>query len=250
MENPSYRRAQGDLEDAERELHRRQDEQSRDERDVDRYTDQVMREGDSPNSSTGSEQNLSRARSSLERSRDQVDRARDAVQRASNALRDTAPTIEEDVYSDLEYTVTTHRRVAQLPVRITVLSEGRQAPLESSFVAETFASDEEHAAYPIADISADPLDLPSDNALLDELEASASASALALAEQAFELHRRAVLDQGFTQSEEGKRLHFYVVYMLMHPELVDERVLQEIHTARGIPDASRVILQSSATSLP
>jgi tetratricopeptide (TPR) repeat protein len=246
VENPSYRNAQSDLERAQKDLYRYEDDLMKAERDVDRYSDQVMREGDTPGTSTGAEQSLSRARSDLERARDNVERARDSVRREQEDLNDTPPTIEEDVYSDLEYTVTTQRRIATLPGTVSITHSDKTAPIERSFSPSTSAQDESHGAYPIAGIAEDPLELPSDASLVTQLRGAVTNSAFAAADQSFQLRRKQVLEQAFAQEDEGERLHFYVIYILMDPTLVDERIIEEIATARGIPNAPQIINESKA----
>lgn len=244
VENPQYINRQNDLEREQRDLFRYEDDLSRAERDVDRYMDQVAREGDTPGVSTGAEQSLSRAQSDLERARDNVDRARRRVRDAERQLNDTPPNIEEDVYSTLEYSVTTHTRLAKMSLDLR-MTDPQGEELVQSFRPALSASDETHRAYPIADIPEDPLDLPSDASLETQLFSSAINSSFSTANTTFQKHRQAVLADAFAQQDQGLRVHHYVIYILMDPSSVDQRVLDEIADLRGIPDAAGLLLMTN-----
>ena len=246
VENPSYANRQRDLEREERDLYRYEDDLMKAERDVDRYSDQVMREGDTPNVSTGAEQSLSRARSDLERARDNVERARDRVRRATEQLRDTPPTIEEDVYDTLEYNVTTHTRTASVSLEFIVHHEDEaREDISVPLTPSVSASDEEHRAYPIADVPEDPLDLPPDATLESQLYTIAVNEAFRTADQSFQSHRQKLLSDAFAETDLGRRLHLYVVYIITDPANVDQRVLDEIYSVRGIPNAHVLLTQTN-----
>lgn len=246
VENPSYANRQRELEREERDLYRYEDDLMQAERDVDRYADQVAREGDTPGVSTGAEQSLSRARSDLERARDHVERARDRVRRATEQLRDTPPTIEEDVYSTLEYNVTTHTRTAYVSLEFVVRHEDEaREDISIPITPSVSASDEEHRAYPIADVPEDPLDLPPDATLESQLYTIAVNEAFHAADQSFQAHRQKLLAEAFAETDLGKRLHLYVVYIITDPANVDQRVLDEIYSVRGIPNAHDLLMQTN-----
>ena len=106
--NPFYDTKQDKVTTEEKRLVDYQKDVVRYEQDVSKYADAVAKEGDTPGTSTGAEQNLSRARSGLESAQRKVNDQRDRVIRAKEELADTPSTKEEPVYSDHTYTITTH----------------------------------------------------------------------------------------------------------------------------------------------
>ncbi len=235
VQNPRYESLERDVLREERDLQRYQEDVTRYQRDVSRYQSQVSREGPSPNTSTGAEQSLSRAQSSLERARDNVDRARDDVIRAKERLAREPQMIEEDVYSDLNYTVYTHTLIGELPLTLRVTHpDGRERiPFEATLTVS--ASDTEHAAYPVANVPEDRLDLPGKGVLENDLYVSATNQTWKTVDQSLQEYRQGMLEQAFAKEDTSERMHMYVVYILLDPTQVNPQVPAEIASKRGIP---------------
>jgi hypothetical protein len=240
--NPAYQSALRDVEHAEREVQRYQNEIYRLENDLARYQQQVAREGDTPGTSTGAEQGVSRTQSSLGYTRDNLRRAQDAVLSKREYLNRTPQTIEEDVYSDLQYTVTTHRLTGAADVVLLIEHADGRPPLALQRMVTIQVSDEEHSSQPLANIPADPLNLPDRTSLSDDLWRVGAQLAQGLLVQSLDAHRALLLEQAFKASEEGLRVHYFVLYILLDPSSVDPKIVEEIAQSRGIPDAPRILL--------
>ena len=80
---------------------------------------------------------------------------------------------------------------------------------------------------------------------LTQLFSSAINSSFSTANTTFQKHRQAVLADAFAQQDQGLRVHHYVIYILMDPSSVDQRVLDEIADLRGIPDAAGLLLMTN-----
>jgi hypothetical protein len=236
VENPVYRSRQRDLEREERELMNTQNDVTRLENDVARYRDAVARYGPSPGTSTGAEQNLSRAQSQLQRERENLIRQRERVQRARERLADEPPTRDEPVYSELEYLVETHVMTASATVSLEVEHDDSRPEITRRVVVQSEASDETHNAFPTANLSADPLDLPDRARLESELPARAAGAAGAAIEASFGSWREALLARALAEPDDAKKTDLLAIYVVTDPERVDPRVPVELKAATGIPD--------------
>lgn len=241
--NPQYKSRQDAVLREERDLKRYEDDVSKAQRDISNYQKQVAREGDTPGTSTGAEQGLSRAQSELERALNNTDSARDRVMRAKEDLADTDQTTEEDVYSDLEYTVTTHTLSGRASVKLTLTHEDGRERKQLDQAVGISASDSTNAAHPIANVSEDPLELPSEQALSQDLRVQAANLSWGLINESLQQRRQQLLDEALKTTDDDARMHLYAVYILLDPTNVNPQVTADITSARGIPDSTRVLSQ-------
>ncbi|MEC9442228.1 MAG: tetratricopeptide repeat protein [Myxococcota bacterium] len=241
--NPQYKNRQDDVLREEKELARYEERVTKAQSDIARYSDQVAREGDTPGTSTGAEQSLSRARSDLESALRNVDSQRDRVIRAKEQLADTPQTIEEDVYSDLEYTVTTHTITGKSVLKITISHPDGRERLQEERGLGVSASDDQHAAQSIANVPEDPLDLPSEKALEGDLLVQGTNVSWQMINMSLQARRNAVLEQAYAAGDVGVKTHLFVIYILLDPTNVDPQVVSEIESTHGIPDSVRVLTQ-------
>lgn len=239
--NPFYKGKQDDVVREQKELLRYQQDLNRAEQDVNRYSQSVAREGDTPGVSTGAEQSLSRAQSDLTRARDNVARQQQRVFRAQEIAANTPQLIEEDVYSNLTYAITTHSIRGALPLTVNITHADARSPIEQTLSLVTSASDTEHAAYPVANIPIDLKQLPSESTLTAELQAQAQLVAQKVLLQSLSSYRQQLLDQAKSTTDEGQRIHLYVIYILLDPTAVAPEVVSEIDAARGVPDSINVL---------
>lgn len=239
--NPFYKSKQDDVVREQKELLRYQQDLNRAEQDVSRYSQAVAREGDTPGVSTGAEQSLSRAQSDLTRARDNVARQQQRVFRAQEVAANTPQLIEEDVYSNLTYAITTHTIRGVLPLTVNITHPDNRSPIEQKLSLLTSASDTEHAAYPVANIPIDLKQLPSESALTANLNAQAQLAAQKVLLESLSTYRQQLLDQAKTTTDEGQRIHLYVIYILLDPTAVAPEVISEIEAARGVPDSVSIL---------
>lgn len=235
--NPAYERRLDDLEREQRELTRTENDITKLEQDLARYQDQVAREGPSPNTSTGAEQNVSRAQSRLERERDDLIRQRRQVQRARERLADEPQTIEEPVYSTLDYPVETHTLEVRSTAQIDLAHpDGREAIAVSTPVVAS-ASDETHGGYTVADVAADPLNLPRARDLYPALWGRAAQVAGGAVEQSFSGWRKTLLERAEAEVDDAKKTDLLAIYLVTDPRNVDPVAPRELKALTGIPDA-------------
>lgn len=239
--NPAYKSRQDEVLREQRELNRYQQEVARYEKDVARYEQDVAREGDTPNVTTGAEQNLYYARNNLQRARENLTRQQDRVFRAQEQAANTPQLIEEDVYSNLTYPITTHTVRGDLPFSVNISHADGRSPVNASTVLSVSASDTEHAAYSVANIPYDPKQLPSDAELTSNLHAQAQSFARRVLLESLSSHRQRLLEQAKATAEDGERIHLYVIYILLDPTDVNPEVVAEIAQARGVPDSDKLL---------
>lgn len=243
VENPFYQTRLNELEREENELLRVQEEVTRYENEVSRYQQQVAAEGPSDGISTSAEQGLRRANSNLERARDQLNYQRQDVQRAREALRREPPTKEEPVYSTLEYEVYTHTIIAESEIASSVQHTDGRPRVEEASKLSVSASDTEHRGYPVAGVSADPLNLPGERVLDEALFEDAVEWMANRVGESFTSWRNSLFSKGQRAGSDDQRVEHYVLYVLTNPQDVRTEVSTALASLRGIPDAALVIAQ-------
>ena len=155
----------------------------------------MAKEGDTPNVSTGAEQNLYNAENRLEAAQRAVADQRNVVIRAKEKAASTPQTSEEPVYSTHTYTITTHVLTATVQVKAQLVHADGRPPLEIDQPLSVSAQDDEHAEQRVAGVAENPLDLPSKDALAGQLHTQAASAVGGVIAASFNGHRQAVLDQ-------------------------------------------------------
>jgi hypothetical protein len=235
--NPFYASKQRDVQDAERRVTEAEHEQSEAERYVQQYTQDVAREGDTPNETTGAEQNLYNANNRLEAARRSLDSARQDLQRARDELARTEQSKEEPVYSQASVTVTRHtlRATATLQGKL-VPTQGAPIDIDKELVLEV--SDEGHPAMAIANVAADPLELPTADQIASSLATDAMAELQAKILAAFADYRQTFRAAGDAATDPGVKVDQLVLYILLDPAAADAQVATQLYQLRGIPNAA------------
>ncbi|WP_428263358.1 hypothetical protein [Haliangium sp.] len=243
VENPFYDNRRRDVERAERDVLDAENDVTRYESDVARYEEAVAREGDTPNTSTGAEQSLSRARSDLESARRRVTDRRRQLQRAREALADEPQFREEPVYADLAYTVITQTQLAEAEFSARVGHGDGRTDIEVVRTLDAQASDDSHPAQPTAGVPEDPLELPPRDDLVVALYHQALELSWAMIDQSFGQWRQALLSKALAAPTDDERVDGYVIYLLTDPAApVPTPVPVDLGALRGIPDAEALLL--------
>ncbi|KIG13860.1 hypothetical protein DB30_07515 [Enhygromyxa salina] len=240
--NPFYKMAQDDVLDEERRLMERENDVTKQERYVDQYTADVAREGDTPGTTTGAEQNLSNARSRLEANRRSLEDQRNTLMRAKEKAASTAQTTEEAVYSTHSYTVTTHKLTVTVQAKAKLdHADGRPGstmdqPLSAS------AQDDTHPAQNIAGVAEDPLSLPGKHELAAELYMQAAPTVGQLVAASFADYRAGLLAQANAATDPGEKLELLLRYVIVDPQYADARIVADVLTISGVPDVAALLL--------
>ena len=240
VQNPFYKQAQDDVLAEEKRLVDAENEVTKQEQYVTKYSADVAREGDTPGVSTGAEQNLSNAQSRLEAARRNIQSQRDAVIRAKEKLSNTPQTKEEAVFSTHTYDVTTHTLTASVVIKGTIKhADGRPATVINTPL-EVKATDDAHPAQDIAGVTEDPLALPSQVELADKLYGEAASPVRAAVDESFNGHRAHLL-QTADAAQGDARLEGLVRYILSDPGNVDPAVVQSVFSVSGVPAAGQLL---------
>ncbi len=235
--NPFYKSAQDRVKDRERAVLEAEKEVTEQERYVGQYTQDVAREGDTPTTSTGAEQNLNNARSRLESARNKVNAERDQLQQARDDLARTQESSEEPVFSTLDYKITTHVITATTRLVATITGRNGVKTELAKDLLET-AGDETHEAQSVADIPADPLELPPPETLEAKLREAAFAELTTRIGGAFAAYRQSLLDAANQATSDDDRADKLVRYMVVDSSASDPAIDEAIWKLRGIPEAS------------
>ncbi len=239
--NPSFKTAEDKVTSEERRLNDAEGEVMKQTEYVEKYGDDVAREGASPNTSTGAEQNLSNAKSRLEAARRKVQDQRGQLQQARESLRRVEQFKEEPVFSTHTYTVVTHTLQAQVRLFGSIEhSDGRPA-LGFNFTLETSASDDTHPIQHIAKIGADPLTLPSKSELSSRLWKDAQTKIEASILQSFQAYRQRFLDAARAATTEAEVIEGLVTYILLDPGSVEPEAVNRLAQLRRIEGADALL---------
>lgn len=235
--NPFYKSAQDKVADRERAVLEAEKEVTNQEKYVQQYTKDVAAEGDTPNTSTGAEQNLSNAQSRLESARNKVNSERDQLQQARDDLGRTQQTTEEPVYSTVDYKITKHTVTASAKLTATI-TDRKGGKVEIAKDVVEVASDETHDGAAVANVAADPLDLPPRDALEAKLRANAFAELATGIGVAFAAFRQGLLDAAKSASSDDERADKLVQFMVVDGAASDPSVDEQLFKLRGIPEAT------------
>ncbi|PRQ06577.1 hypothetical protein [Enhygromyxa salina] len=240
--NPFYKMAQDDVLDEERRLMERENDVTKQEQYVDQYTADVAREGDTPGTTTGAEQNLSNARSRLEANRRSLEDQRNTLMRAKEKAASTEQTTEEAVYSTHSFTITTHVLTATVQVKAKLEhADGRPgSTMDQPLSAE--AQDDTHPAQNIAGVAEDPLSLPNKDELAAGLYGQAAPTVGQLVAVSFADYRAGLLAQATAATDPGEKLELLLRYVIVDPQYADAKIVADILTISGVPDAAALLL--------
>lgn len=239
--NPSYASRQSNVQRYERAVLGRQEEVDRQQRYVEQYTADVAREGPSPNTSTGAEQNLYNAQNRLESARRGLTDDRRQLQRAQEELRSTPATREEPVWAEHRYSVDKHTLVGLLHVRASVThTDGRPVHVVEEGL-RTSDADISHAAQGPLKLAADPLSLPSDKEVTGRLYTMAAERATRAVLASFGQYRSGLLAAADAAPDPPRRSDALVRFVLTSPGNVPPERAQALAAASGIPDAAQVL---------
>ena len=241
VENPSYRGRQSDVTRAERAVLGREEEVTKQQQYVEKYTADVQREGATPNVSTGAEQNLTNAKSRLEAARRGLTDERRQLQRARETLAKTQQFREEPVFSNYDFTVTRHHLTGTLSAKGTIKHSDGRPPVEIGGDQSLEETDDTHPPQPIAKVAEDPLTLADRADITAKLYDRLAAKTHAALVQSFEQHRTALLEKAQAESETAAKVDLYVKYVLTDPTRVPEHVVTTLVELRGIPDVIGII---------
>lgn len=241
VDNPFYRSRQDDLLREEERLTDAENEVTRLESDVDRYRNAVASEGDTPDVTTGAEQNLYNAQNRLESARRNVSDQRDRVQRAREELAREPQFRDEPVYTDLQFLVTTHTLVAESELQAIVTRHGEKKKETVKVPLARQASDDAHPAQPVANVAEDPLQLPTRADLEAELYTLALAEAQRVVSGEFSRFRAQLLERAVNAPTDDERVDLLAIYIVTNPGDVSGQVAPDIAAFRGIPDPVAVL---------
>ena len=235
--NPFHKMAQDKVRDRERAVLEAEKEVTNQERYVAQYTQDVAREGDTPNTSTGAEQNLSNAQSRLDSARNRVNSERSQLQQARDDLGRTQPTTEEAVYSTVDYKITTHVLTATSRLTGSITGRGGVKVDIARDLAQS-ATDEAHDAQSLANIPENPLQLPPRETLEAQIREAAFAELSASIGLAFAAYRQSLLDAAKQATSDDDRADKLVRFMVVDSSASDPAIDETLWKLRGIPDAS------------
>lgn len=246
VKNPAYKPQQDKVIEEEKRLAQTEKDLQKAESDVQAYQEAVTKEGDTPNTTTGAEQNLTNAKTDLKYRQGKVNAQGDTLIKAKEALNNTPQTIEEPVYTEYKYNETLHTlTVKQILKGVITINKQKSGLYHES---STHASDSTHPANKAAKLEADALELPAKATFNPTLHHDISAYLLKMSTRSFLQWRAGLLKKAQSATTDEDSIDGYVIYMLSDPENVDPIALAEINTLRGIANANQLFLPKTTES--
>lgn len=239
--NPFYESKLRTVQDEERRLSEAENDVTKLENRVSQYEQDVAREGDSPNTTTGAEQNLYYARNDLQRARDKVISQRQTVVRAKEDLAREQQFKEEPVYKtwNFQKIKVTRTATARLTLRVKH-PDGRPDSVVNEDVTVA-VSDEMHEAQSVAQLAADPLVLPTEADLRVSVRDAATERARTEILRDFAEWRGNVLKEAMARSNVDERVELLVRYVVADPKSADPAAVSELASHRKISDVLGVL---------
>lgn len=233
VDNHAYHNRLRELENEERRLLSIQQDIVRHERHLTNYQNQLSRNEPGTSSYDSALRRVQNARSRVDRSRqDEVDQ-RYRIQQAQEALRREPPSIEEPVYSNYYYTITKHQKAATIEVAVEIEHLDGRPPLQLAETLRVTAESDAWDAHNTIGLRSQRPELPDDAMMLEHLEEQVAGYLTSSLQRSFDDWRRQFLRQ-----ELDGRIRFLLVW----PQAVEPRVLEEIAARSGIYDAQRLLL--------
>lgn len=242
VENPFYKMAQDDVLDEERRLMERENDVTKQEQYVDQYTADVAREGDTPGTTTGAEQNLSNARSRLEANRRSLADQRNTLMRAKEKAASTEQTKQEPVYSTHSFTIVTHVFTATVQAKAKLEHTDGRPGLAMDQPLSASAEDDTHSAQNVAGVAEDPLSLPGKDELAGGLYGQTAPTVGQLVADSFAGYRAGLLAQATAATDPAEQLDLLLRYVIVDPQYADAKIVADILTLSGVPDAAALLL--------
>lgn len=240
VENPAYTSRQDDVVRTEKDLLNAERNRDEVQQKLDRAKQNAAGDDPNDNVSTMAEQDVQRYSSELDSAYSKVESARNALQSARDALASTPATIDEPVYSTHTYTVKTHTVSGSLPVRGEIVHNDDRKAIAFQTAVNVSASDETHDAQNLLNLPADPLQLPSKDALTSDVHTKAFDLVISKMLESFSDYRATLLTKAFA-TEDNLKVDTLALYILLDPSSVDPSVTPELERLRGISNPVEVL---------
>ncbi len=238
--NPFYEQRQRGVTEQEARVVQAEQDVMKQQQKVEQYRADVAREGDTPGTTTGAEQNLYNAENRLESERRSLESEQNQLMQKQRELANTSQYTEEPVYETVNYTVTTHtlRATAQLSGSLTL---GDAPPIQLAQSLSEEARDDEHSGQSQAGVAPDPLDLPSQDSLAQKLQGQALSVLESAINSGFNTYRAGYMEQAQGAANDDARVESLVLFTLLDPTQSDAQVDATLWQLRGIPSASALL---------
>lgn len=248
LSNPEYENLERQVYQAESRLMQAERRATDEQREVGRYQVELERARErerTSNNDTQSRSALSRlekAQRDLERAYDDVQHRRREVQRLRDRIYRTERFIEEPVYSLYSYSVMMYRVKGLVDVDVRVEHMDGRRPVVMSKRLSIEYSDEEYDAHPMIGLSRKYLELPTDQAIEEQLRRAAAEKVMEAIGESFDGYRASFLERARASDEASARVDALVRYVVLAGRSAAAAATQEIHELEGISDARQVLL--------
>ncbi|MCA9715735.1 MAG: hypothetical protein KC468_13740, partial [Myxococcales bacterium] len=243
--NPFYEQRQRALLEQETRVTQAEQDVVKQQQKVEQYRADVQREGDTPNVSTGAEQNLYNAENRLESDRRSLQSEQNQLMQKQRELANTPQYQDEPVYETVTYPVTTHTLRASAPLRgAATLNAGEPLAINQDLAEE--ARDDEHSGHSAAGVAPDPLELPAKDALAQKLQAQALSVLEGQINAIFQRYRDGYRARVDAAASDDERVDALVIYTLLDPTTPDPALDATLLQLRGVPNASALLVGGAA----
>ena len=197
------------------------------QKEVSYYYSKSLQTGSDGKKNPFIEEKLNEARRNLGYTQQKRNTMQNNINSLGSQLAYTPKTLRVNTYSDYAYTETNHKVFGTMPLRISALRNSIHYQYFNHTVTVQH-SDLTHPAHPVADIYEDPLVLPDEWSLKDELISLSFSSAINAVHNEFIVYHRDMKEQALRESSPEKKTESLIRCAIILPREYREHEWNEI----------------------
>jgi hypothetical protein len=149
--------------------------------------------------------------------------------------------VSESIFSDVSYVINAEAMTAEADLMVRIVHEDGRTPIVISEKLAVRVSDEGHTSVPELGLPINPIILPDNEIMVQELHRQALMRTQTALNQSFDQWRHELLIQARGAETEERRVEYYVAYILTDPANRKPSYQESIDGLLGIFDATRLL---------
>jgi tetratricopeptide (TPR) repeat protein len=238
VRNPDHASKLVEVDEKKKEVALAKTELARQEAEVRRHQIIVTREGASPDQETEAQRNLAAVRDRRGEAAAALDAREEELSTLEADLAALPRFVEEPVYANHTFAVTTHRIKARLALTGRVDGKNAADTIALDWEIELVVEDDEYAAQPVIGLEKKDLALPSQQELTRALHDEAATHVLYGIYESFDAYRWRFVEGSGRAHDTAQSADLLATYLILDPDRSDEGVYLTIAELEDIPNAA------------